>query len=466
MALADNRLQRTLTLCALYVAQGVPWGFMLITLPAYLAYKFQVGDDEIGQLTAIILVPWSFKLIWAPIMDTFTIRSMGRRRPWIIGAELMMAATLLGFWGLGDLSQKMEALLFMYFLHNCFASLQDVCTDALAVDILPPNEQGQMNGLMWGSKLVGKGLGAWGLAHVLNYGGMESCIVVQIAILLAIMLIPMFILERKGEKLFPWSSRPAIDSSSSPQDGHAELATASAEVSGELVSNVRNPSEVLKAYLRGFTLTTTAVYVVFTLFHLIASGVNEIVTKTLYTQQLNPTWTDVNYSTAAGLYAVGPIIIAAVLGGFVGDRFGRRKVLLFGLGGYGLAAMIFAACPGMWNERWFAMSYLLSFETLNAVVSVGFLSMAMRISWAGSAAIVFTTYMTLSNVSHVVGNWLAGPVRRMFLYPEYGDSATLLSYEMTFWFVGLLSLTPLLLLVFVRPDEVDRAREADAMKEG
>ena len=54
----------------------------------------------------------------------------------------------------------------------------------------------------------------------------------------------------------------------------------------------------------------------------------------------------------------------------------------------------------------------------------------------------------------------------MFLYPEYGDSATLLSYEMTFWFVGLLSLTPLLLLVFVRPDEVDRAREADAMKEG
>lgn len=449
MALADNRMQRTLTLCSLYVAQGVPWGFMLITLPAYLAYKYQVGDDEIGQLTAIILVPWSFKLIWAPIMDTFTIRSMGRRRPWIIGSELMMALTLLGFWGMGDLSTKMQTLLLMYFLHNCFASLQDVCTDALAVDVLPAAEQGQMNGLMWGSKLVGKGIGAWGLAHVLNYGGVEACLIVQIGILLAIMMIPMFIPERQGEKLLPWSSGHEVDSGSE------------SELTELLVPNVRNPREVFRAFVRGFSLTTTLVYVVFTLLKLLGSGVNEVITKTLYTQQLSPKWTDVEYSTAAGLYAMAPIILAAVLGGYLGDRFGRRKILVFGFGGYGLVAMLFAAFPAMWNERWFAMSYLLSFESLNAVASVGFLSMAMRISWTSSAAIVFTTYMTLSNVSHVAGNWLAGPVRRLFVFAENGDQATMVSYEITFWVVGLLSVVPLLLLFFVRTDEVDRARAAE-----
>ena len=37
----------------------------------------------------------------------------------------------------------------------------------------------------------------------------------------------------------------------------------------------------------------------------------------------------------------------------------------------------------------------------------------MRISWTKSAAIVFTTYVTLSNVSHLCGNWLAGPLRRL-----------------------------------------------------
>jgi PAT family beta-lactamase induction signal transducer AmpG len=411
---------------------------MLITLPSYLAYNYQVGDDEIGQLTAIILLPWSFKLIWAPLMDTFTIRSMGRRRPWIISAELMMALTLLGFMGLGNPSENLRFILYMYFLHNCFASLQDVCTDALAVDILPLAEQGKTNGLMWGSKLVGKGVGAWGLSHVLNSAGIEACVAVQIALLLAIMLIPILFLEREGEKRFPWSSGQASE---------------------ESATNVRPPTEVFKSFVQAFSLTTTLVYVAFTLTKVIGAGVNEVVTKTLYTQRLDPRWTDVEFSTATGLFAVGPIILGAVLGGYLGDRCGRRLILTIGYGGYGLAALIFAAWPSMWNERWFTMSYVLSYETFSAIASVGFLSMAMRISWTKSAAIVFTTYMTLSNVSHICGNWLAGPVRRLFTLSQYGESAAMVSYELTFWFVGLVTLVPLLLLFFVRPAEVDRARQ-------
>ena len=46
------------------------------------------------------------------------------------------------------------------FFHNCFAPSQDVSCDALAVDILLPNEQGKVNGAMWGAKVIGTGLGA------------------------------------------------------------------------------------------------------------------------------------------------------------------------------------------------------------------------------------------------------------------------------------------------------------------
>lgn len=35
-----------------------------------------------------------------------------------------------------------------------------------------------MNGFMWGSKLVGKGFGVWGLLWLLNVGGIEVCVVV------------------------------------------------------------------------------------------------------------------------------------------------------------------------------------------------------------------------------------------------------------------------------------------------
>ena len=47
MSLVESRWQRTLMLCALYVAQGIPWGFMLITLPAYLAYHYHWSECEI-----------------------------------------------------------------------------------------------------------------------------------------------------------------------------------------------------------------------------------------------------------------------------------------------------------------------------------------------------------------------------------------------------------------------------------
>ena len=450
MALTDRRSQRLLALCGLYVAQGVPWGFMLITLPSYLAYHYQVGDDEIGQLKAIILIPWSFKLIWAPIMDSFTFRPMGRRRPWIIGAELMMALSLLGFIGVGDPSEKIAFILTMYFLHNCFASLQDVCTDALAVDILPRREHGQTNGLMWGSKLVGKGIGAWGLSHVLNWGGLEACVAVQVALLLGIVMIPLLLVERPGERRFPWSPGEAQDLE---------------------VASVRRPLEVATSYLRAFSLKTTLVFVLFTLAWSVGSGINEVVTNTLYTQWLEPRWTDTEFSTVTGLYSTPLIILGAILGGLLGDRFGPRKILCVGLGGYGLAALIFGALPGMWNTTWFAAAYVLSYETLSAIAAVGFLAIGMRVSWTKSAAIVFTTYMTLSNVSHVIGNWLAGPVREWFMFgqplpvaleviSDAARAANLRSYELSLILAGVITILPLLLLFLVRPEEVERAKEA------
>jgi PAT family beta-lactamase induction signal transducer AmpG len=442
VALSNNRSHRIITFCALYFAQGIPWGFMLLTLPSYLIDKYgdHFGDDEIGLLKAIILIPWSFKLIWAPIMDSFTIRSMGRRRAWIIGAELMMALTLLGLIGLGDLSDQLTALLYMYFLHNCFASLQDVCTDAMAVDLLPANEQGQMNGMMWGSKLVGKAGGAWALSYVINWGGIEACVAVQIALLVIVMAVPLIILERPGERRLPWSA-------GEPQGTH--------------LTGSRDPAITLTETLRAIGLPTLSIFIVFTLVKLFGTGINEVVVNTLYIKQLG--WSDIEFTTASGLYTLGLVIAGAFVGGMFADRYGRRLVLCIGYGGFSAVAIVFALCPHLWGERWFTLSYVLSYEMLSAVGSVGFLSMAMRISWSTAAATVFTVYMTLSNVSHVVGNWLAGPVRSVT--SDYaasiglaGTEAELYSYQLTIGFAGLISLPALLLLLRVRTAEVDAAK--------
>lgn len=411
-------------LCAMYVAQGIPWGFMTIALISYLTDR-GVGDAEAGELTAIVLVPWTFKLVWGPLIDTMTIRSMGRRRAWIIGAEFMMAVSLLGLLALGDLTNNLRLLGWMFFIHNCFASLQDVSTDALAVDILPPEEQGRTNGLMWGSKLVGKGAGGAAMAMAIDSWGLTGAVWLQFAILMLIMLFPIFMLERAGEKRFPWSKGSARGVESG--------------------ASVRSLMDVIRDLRQGFSMVTTSVFVVFGAISMLGWGIVEVVTKTLYTQQLG--WSFVDVSQVSGTAALTEMI-GAVLGGYCADRFGRRKVMAAGFAGYGVFAIVFAVFSNLWTETWFASGYLLLNPGLVAVAAVGYLSMSMRISWTKAAATMFTIYLTVSNIGHVLGNWFVGSLRDGWAF----------SYEQTFWTAGIVMILPLLLLVVIRQEEVDHAK--------
>ena len=429
MALVDNRKHRLTLLCALYVAQGIPWGFMTIALISYLTDR-GVGDAQAGELSALVLLPWTFKIVWGPLIDTMTIPSMGRRRPWIIGAEFLMAVSLLGLLMVGDLTENLRLLGWMFFIHNCFASLQDVSTDALALDVLPPGEQGRANGLMWGSKLVGKGVGGAVLAMAIDAWGLPSAVFIQFVTLLLIMLFPLLILERPGERRLPWS-RASVSSGASGAAGD--------------VAGLRGLDKVIGDLRRAFSMVTTSVFFVFGVIHLIAWGIVEVATKTLYTQQLG--WSFVEVSQVAGL-AVFVEMFGALAGGYFADRFSRRKVMAVGYAGYALMAIVFAAFAGRWGESWFAAGYLFLNPGILAVGSVGFLAMSMRLSWTKAAATMFTIYLTSANIGHVLGNWLVGVLRE-----QLG-----LSYEQTFLFAGLSMILALFLLLVVRPGDVERAR--------
>ena len=151
MSLSDQPRIRLLTLCALYVAQGIPYGFITITLAAFMADQ-GLGTEDVGNIIFWTTLPWAFKWVWGPVIDMLGVPSMGRRRPWIILAQIMMAVTMLVMVFVGDLTASVVALSWMTAIHNVFGSLQDVAVDALAVDLLDEAERGQANGLMWGSK--------------------------------------------------------------------------------------------------------------------------------------------------------------------------------------------------------------------------------------------------------------------------------------------------------------------------
>ena len=124
--------------------------------------------------------------------------------------------------------------------------------------------------------------------------------------------------------------------------------------------------------------------------------------------------------------------------------------MLIGFSSYGLLHGIFACLPGLWTQNWFAAGYLILNPGALAIGAVGFLSMGMKISWTRAAATMFTVYMTLSNVGHVVGNLGVGWLRE-----DMG-----LSYETSFGVAGIATIAPLVLLAVVNPATVD-AKRAD-----
>ena len=349
---------------------------------------------ESGQLTAMATLPWTFKLFWGPIIDSFTYEEMGRRRPWVLFAQLGMALTLIAMIFMGDISGNITLLGWMFFLHNCFASLQDVSCDALAVDVLLPEEQGKVNGAMWGSKILGTGTGAAAMGTLLVSNGLVFTIIVQTILMFAIMAFPLFILERPGEKRFPWSR----GTSSRLSDQRS----------------TQNPMVVIKALMRAFSKGPCYFTALFILLSAINQGINGAVLPVFYNTTLG--WESDSYSQFVGGPSTALEFIGAILGGVLADRFGRRKVFFIGWGSFSLLSGAFGLMVITMPElpSWFQSFYLAVYPFCIAIGTVAMFALAMALSWSKASATMFTSYMAISNLSVVIGNKLIGPLSELF----------------------------------------------------
>ena len=219
--LTDNRLRRTVSLCILYFAQGLPWGFAVVAFVAYLAENgFTAG--ETGTLLATIALPWTFKWIWGPVIDTLNIPIYGKRRLWVLFSQFGMAVTIGIILFVPNLIEQIDIVISLMFIHNIFASLQDVSTDALAVDVLQDHEVSKVNGYMFASKRAGMIVGGAVLGGLVSTIGIRGMLAIQLPLLLLIMVLPMFLYEKPGTRLFPWSTRTSESTGSEKDSLSAE----------------------------------------------------------------------------------------------------------------------------------------------------------------------------------------------------------------------------------------------------
>ncbi|MEJ2602725.1 MAG: MFS transporter [Gammaproteobacteria bacterium] len=431
MNLADNRYARRIVLCLLYFTQGFPWGFATVALLAILS---EAGHDKAQTATvaALAILPWSFKFVWAPMIDSLRLPSMGLRRPWLMFAQICMALTLLSAVYTGGLQSDatLTYIAWVFFVHNCFASMQDVAADALAVDLLDDSERGRVNGFMWGSKLFGIAVGGAGMGFVAARYGIPTAVVIQAVMIILVLGVVIAWPERAGEKRLPWST------------GSAQ-GVAAARDYGVMIT--------MRELKRAFSNRTTATLALFSVIYLLVDGLFYPLTTEFFVQGLG--WSAERFSRAQGTWGVLGELIGALSGGYLCDRYGRRRVAAIGLTALALSMGGFGLLLADSFEAGGAHVLLLpAFKGSMAFTTVAMFSLYMKVSWTTAAATQFTLYMALGNLGYAIG-------AKLLAWLDLAGYD--LRLDQLYVLGGLMPLAALVLLIGLDPDGVERRKLAE-----
>lgn len=142
-SLAQIIFSRTMLTCVFTgFASGLPLYTLLNLLPAWLRSE-GVNLKAIG-LFALIQLPYTWKFLWAPLMDRFALPGLGRRRGWMLATQLALIAALGCF---GVFSPKLDiwSIAALASVVALFSASQDIVLDAFRREILKETELGLGN---------------------------------------------------------------------------------------------------------------------------------------------------------------------------------------------------------------------------------------------------------------------------------------------------------------------------------
>ena len=138
---------------------GVP---LLLTGSVLQAWMKEAGVNlAVIGLFSLVGLPYTLKFLWAPVFDRYTPPLFGRRRGWLLIAQMTLIAALV-LLGRTDPGQTPWLVALAAFLVTFFSASQDVVVDAYRREDLRDNELGlgsslYVNGYRVGMLLAGSG---------------------------------------------------------------------------------------------------------------------------------------------------------------------------------------------------------------------------------------------------------------------------------------------------------------------
>ena len=119
--------------------------FVLINLLSAFLRKEGLDLKVIGAFS-LMMIPYTWKFLWAPFVDRFQIFHLGRRKDWMILSQVVLILSIgaMGFFNPQDSILIVAALATLI----AFASAtQDIVLDAYRREFLPTNELGLGNAI-------------------------------------------------------------------------------------------------------------------------------------------------------------------------------------------------------------------------------------------------------------------------------------------------------------------------------
>ena len=156
--------RRIWLLMAVGFASGLPLWLTGVTLSAWMKNE-GVNLKTIG-IFSLVALPYTFKVLWAPLMDRYTLPFLGRRRGWMLLTQVLLMGAISAM-GLVNPKDAPIAMACIAVVVTFLSASQDIVADAWRTDILPMEERGLGNSMYVTGYRVGM-LVAGGLAFILS----------------------------------------------------------------------------------------------------------------------------------------------------------------------------------------------------------------------------------------------------------------------------------------------------------
>ncbi len=166
-------------------ASGLP---LLLTMSVLQAWMTEEGVDlTVIGLVSLVQIPYTWKILWAPLLDRYAILGLGRRRGWLLVSQAALIAAIAGL-GLCNPAGNFTLMVMAAGLVAFFSASQDIVIDAYRRETLADDELGlgsslYINGYRIGMMLSsGGGLiladhMAWSNVYLLMAAIMVPCLV-------------------------------------------------------------------------------------------------------------------------------------------------------------------------------------------------------------------------------------------------------------------------------------------------